>query len=124
MNQPSDPVKIAVALSGGGRTLENLLAKSQQDNCPYQIVAVISSNPKSRGIEIAEKAGLPIVLATGWESVVIGALKRGVADRRDVVDRDTRALAQRTKEILGTLDGAATADPDGDDGPVIGVEAD
>lgn len=46
-------MKIAVLLSGTGRTLENLLKH-------FQIHLVISSKPDVRGVEIARNANIPV----------------------------------------------------------------
>ena len=48
--------KIAVAVSGKGRTLQNFL----QGSYPFEVGAVISSSPKAAALAIAEKHGLPI----------------------------------------------------------------
>ncbi len=50
------PKRIAVAVSGSGRTLENLIR--HQEN--YVVAAVIVSNQKCRGYTIAENAKLPV----------------------------------------------------------------
>ena len=55
----SDPVRVAVLLSGSGRTLENLLAKIPAEGLPLRIVAVVSSRSDVRGVEVARDAGLP-----------------------------------------------------------------
>lgn len=48
-------------LSGSGRTLENLLATIDRGELDAEIVGVVSSKPGVRGIEIAERAGLPVI---------------------------------------------------------------
>ncbi len=50
---------IAVLLSGSGRTLENLLARSAAGSLPARVVAVASSRPDARGVDIARAAGVP-----------------------------------------------------------------
>jgi formyltetrahydrofolate-dependent phosphoribosylglycinamide formyltransferase len=47
-------------LSGGGRTLANLLARIDSGDLPADVVAVVSSNVNTGGVAIAEKAGIPI----------------------------------------------------------------
>lgn len=54
---PESPGRIAVAISGAGRTLKNLLEK--QSDCPYRVVGVIISRECS-GASIAVAAGLPV----------------------------------------------------------------
>jgi formyltetrahydrofolate-dependent phosphoribosylglycinamide formyltransferase len=56
-NEP-DRLRLAVLLSGTGRTLENLLARRDAGDLPVEIVAVISSRPNVRGLEIARQAGI------------------------------------------------------------------
>jgi len=56
---PESPWRLAVLLSGSGRTLANLLAVIAAGELPARIVAVVSSVPGVRGLEIAAAAGLP-----------------------------------------------------------------
>ncbi|QDT09939.1 phosphoribosylglycinamide formyltransferase [Stieleria marina] len=49
---------IAVFLSGGGRTLENLLTHRDQHGLPIDVRLVISSRSKVRGVEIGRAAGI------------------------------------------------------------------
>lgn len=53
------PWRIAVLLSGSGRTLENLLAVIARGELNATVVHVISSKPGVRGLEVAERAGIP-----------------------------------------------------------------
>ena len=55
----SDPLPTAVFLSGGGRTLDNLIRRQQTGDLPTEIRLVISSRGSARGVEIARQAGLP-----------------------------------------------------------------
>jgi formyltetrahydrofolate-dependent phosphoribosylglycinamide formyltransferase len=55
----TEPVPVAVLLSGSGRTLENFLAKIAEGTLPIQIAAVVSSRPGVRGVTIATTAGIP-----------------------------------------------------------------
>ncbi len=57
MNQR--PVKAVVLLSGGGRTLENLLSRIKDGSLDLQIAGVVSSRPGVRGLDIATQAGIP-----------------------------------------------------------------
>ncbi len=51
-------LKIAVLLSGSGRTLENLLQCRDAGDLPADIPVVISSRSQNRGVEIARAAGI------------------------------------------------------------------
>jgi len=55
----NDPARLAVLLSGSGRTLANFLAKIEAGELPATIAAVVSSRGDVRGVEIARAAGLP-----------------------------------------------------------------
>lgn len=55
-------MRLAVLLSGGGRTLENLLACSQRGELPARVAVVVSSREGVRGNDIARAAGLPLVV--------------------------------------------------------------
>ena len=52
-------LRLAVLLSGSGRSLENLLNVIERGELDAEIVAVVSSRPDVRGIEIARNAGIP-----------------------------------------------------------------
>jgi phosphoribosylglycinamide formyltransferase 1 len=54
------PLPIAVFLSGGGRTLENLIQHRDRHDLPIDIKLVISSSAGVRGVQIAKNAGLAI----------------------------------------------------------------
>ena len=57
-----NPVKnVALALSGGGRTLKNLL--DQETGKAYRISAIISSKPDSPGLQLARELGLPVFIS-------------------------------------------------------------
>jgi len=60
----------AVFLSGGGRTLENLLQQIKNGSLPIDIRLVISSSAKVRGVEVGKKAGIEtrIVLKSKYDS--------------------------------------------------------
>lgn len=60
MRQQSDlPLKLAVLLSGGGRTLSNLIEQIRRETLNASIVAVVSSVPDAGGLAIARAAGIP-----------------------------------------------------------------
>lgn len=55
---PYSPLRLAVLISGGGTTLENLLRHIQDGRLDAEIDLVISSSPAARGLEIAQRAGI------------------------------------------------------------------
>ena len=53
------PVQLGVLLSGGGRTLQNLIDRIAQGSLPARIEVVVSSHPGVKGLERAKAAGIP-----------------------------------------------------------------
>jgi phosphoribosylglycinamide formyltransferase-1 len=55
----SQPIRLAVLLSGGGTTLQNLLDRAADGRLDARVVAVVSSSAAAFGIERARRAGVP-----------------------------------------------------------------
>lgn len=55
---PVRPPRLAVLLSGTGRTLENLLGSIDSGELNAEIAMVVSSVPAVRGLEVAEAVGI------------------------------------------------------------------
>ena len=51
------PLRLGVLLSGGGRTLENLLVRIREGSLPAEVAVVIASRP-CRGVQIGRDAGI------------------------------------------------------------------
>jgi formyltetrahydrofolate-dependent phosphoribosylglycinamide formyltransferase len=56
------PLRVAVLLSGGGTTLQNLLDHAADGRMPARVVLVVSSNPEGFGLVRAEEAGVPTLV--------------------------------------------------------------
>lgn len=54
----SKPLKVAVLISGGGRTLKNFIDLSAAGELPLDIRLVVSSSMKAGGMQHAEEAGI------------------------------------------------------------------
>jgi phosphoribosylglycinamide formyltransferase 1 len=52
------PLRVAVLLSGSGRTLENLLELRARGELEIDIPVVVSSRRNVRGVEVAQRAGI------------------------------------------------------------------
>jgi phosphoribosylglycinamide formyltransferase-1 len=61
------PVRLAVLLSGGGTTLQNLIDRIADGRLSARIVVAISSRPDVRGIERARQANIPTVVVVRKE---------------------------------------------------------
>ncbi len=53
-------MKLAVLISGTGRTLHNMLERIADGKLSAEIVLVIASSPNAKGLQYAEKANIPI----------------------------------------------------------------
>lgn len=54
----SDPIKLAVLISGGGTTLKNLIDRIDAGSLNAEIALVISNNPKAGGLDFASDASI------------------------------------------------------------------
>ncbi len=58
----SAPIRLAVLISGGGRTLQNLHDRIRAGTLTARIAVVLSSRPDAHGVERARAADLPVVV--------------------------------------------------------------
>jgi phosphoribosylglycinamide formyltransferase-1 len=80
-------LRLAVLLSGSGRTLENLVESIDAGKLPATIAVVVASRGDVRGVKIAERAGVPVwVMPPGgqgvqtWSDGVFAACRTARAD--------------------------------------------
>lgn len=57
------PIRLAVCVSGGGTTLQNLIDQIRAKRLRAQIVQVVASKPRIAAIDKAVAAGIPLALA-------------------------------------------------------------
>jgi phosphoribosylglycinamide formyltransferase 1 len=57
-------LKLAVLISGGGRTLKNFIDLIDEGRLPYEIPLVVSSSPKAGGLQHARDAGIATAIFT------------------------------------------------------------
>jgi phosphoribosylglycinamide formyltransferase-1 len=62
INDP--PIRLAVCVSGGGTTLQNLIELTRSRRLNAQVVQVVASRPRIGAIARAEAAGIPLALAS------------------------------------------------------------
>lgn len=55
-------VRLAVLLSGGGTTLQNLLDRIAAGTLPAEVAVVVSSRADAQGVERARRAGVPALV--------------------------------------------------------------
>jgi phosphoribosylglycinamide formyltransferase-1 len=81
------PLRLAILLSGSGRTLENLLDHIAAGRLPASVEIVVSNRGTVRGVDVARRAGLPThVLPRGntplaaWSNAIFNACRTVNAD--------------------------------------------
>ena len=126
--RPGGSLRLGVLLSGGGRTLENLMARIRDGSLPAEVAVVVSSHPEAYGLERALRQGLR------RETVDFRSAGSGFSDRiTEILDAVGVGLVVMAREglSLGRLrrmaehrDEAGEADepgpvlPGGKEGPV------
>ena len=77
----ASPLRLGVLLSGGGRTLENILREIDGGRLAglAQVAVVIASRPGIRGIEIGEAAGVPVHVIRRKEYEKVDAYSEAMA---------------------------------------------
>jgi len=80
-----EKIKLAVLLSGGGRTLQNFIDKIAAGELDAQIVAVISSRADAYGLERAKKHSLPHFVVPARDYII-----RRENLPADILEIDTR----------------------------------
>ena len=84
---PGKRLRLAVLLSGSGRTLENLLEWIAADRLAASIEIVVSSREDVRGVRLAERAGIPVSILppagrplADWSDAVFDACRSTTPD--------------------------------------------
>jgi phosphoribosylglycinamide formyltransferase-1 len=78
MTGRADPLRLAVLLSGGGTTLQNLLDRCGDGRLPARVVQVVSSRSDAFGLERARRAGVPAVAVGRQEAGSLDEFSRRV----------------------------------------------
>ncbi|MHC4660298.1 MAG: phosphoribosylglycinamide formyltransferase [Planctomycetota bacterium] len=55
-----DKIRLAVLVSGSGRTMQNFIDLSDRGELPVEVVCCVSSDPKARGVERAKNHNIPV----------------------------------------------------------------
>jgi phosphoribosylglycinamide formyltransferase-1 len=58
----ADPIRLAVLLSGGGTTLENIFTKIEEGSLDAEVAVVIATRPDAYGLERARNHGVEAVV--------------------------------------------------------------
>jgi len=87
------PIRLAVLLSGSGRTLQNFLDLSRAGTLKAEVVKVISSLSKAYGLERASKAGIETAVVRKKDHKSVQAFSDAIAAELDECKPDLVALA-------------------------------
>jgi phosphoribosylglycinamide formyltransferase 1 len=82
------PLRLGVLISGGGRTMLNILEQIQAGQLNAEIVAVISSLNSAGGVQRAKDAGLPVTVIRTKDHPNIGAFSRRIVETLDAAKVD------------------------------------
>jgi len=81
------PLRLAVLLSGSGRTLDNLLERIVAGSLPARVETVVASRADVRGVRIAAAAGIPVTVlppagrpADAWSDEIFAVCRAARAD--------------------------------------------
>jgi formyltetrahydrofolate-dependent phosphoribosylglycinamide formyltransferase len=97
--QPPDPLRVAVLLSGTGRTLENLLARRARGELAIDVPIVIASRADVRGVEVARAAGIETHVVTRKQAPTPRELTARVAQLLAPHDIELLALAGYLRQL-------------------------
>jgi len=86
-------LRLGVLLSGGGRTLQNLLDHIRHGKLEAEVAAVVASRSGIRGIEIAKAAGLPTHLVRPKDYSTVQAYSDALVKILDEAQVDLVVLA-------------------------------
>ena len=89
----SVPIRLAVLLSGGGRSLQNLIDRIADGSLPARIEVVLSSRRGAAGLERAERHGLPARVVERREYENTDGFSRGVTEALEAFSFDLIVLA-------------------------------
>lgn len=83
MANQGKPLRLGVMISGGGRSLANLIKVIDKGALNARIAVAITSLSKIRGVEIARKAGLPVEMIRKQDHADVESFSRSIADTLD-----------------------------------------
>jgi formyltetrahydrofolate-dependent phosphoribosylglycinamide formyltransferase len=93
MNLESHSIRIAVLLSGGGTTLQNLMDRIADGRLKAQIVLVVASKPDAFGLMRAENVGIPCVVVERKKHPSTESFSQAIFERCSHAKADLVCLA-------------------------------
>jgi phosphoribosylglycinamide formyltransferase-1 len=90
---PKKRLSIAVLISGTGRTLKNLLERTEAGTLAVDIRLVIASTSQAKGLQYAEQANIPILIVERKDHDSREAFSQAIFHHCDEADVDYVVLA-------------------------------
>ncbi len=87
-----EPLRLAVLLSGSGRTLDNLLERIASGRLTATIERVVSTREDVRGVKIAAHAGVPVSVVSP-RGVAVADFSQAIFDACDACRADLVVMA-------------------------------
>jgi phosphoribosylglycinamide formyltransferase-1 len=94
------PIRLAVLLSGGGTTLQNLLDRIADGRLDARVVQVVSNNPEAFGLTRAARAGVPAAVVERKASGSREEFSRRIFDLCRAAEADLVCLAGFLQLVL------------------------
>lgn len=88
-----EKTRMAVLLSGGGRSLQNFIDLAAADELQAEIVKVVSSLSKAYGLERARAAGIATAVVRKKDHAGLGAFSQGLLAELDPAQPDLIVMA-------------------------------
>ena len=86
-------LRVVVLLSGSGRTLENFIRANDEGRIAVDFARVISSRSKVRGVEVADRAGIPLSIIPRRQFETVEAFSDAVHEVLDPEQPDLVLMA-------------------------------
>jgi phosphoribosylglycinamide formyltransferase 1 len=96
---PDRRMRLAVLLSGTGRSLKNMLDLRDAGRLPIDVVLVVSSTPSARGLQFANEAGITQAVFQTSDFALRADFSRAVFDAVRQSGADLVALAGFLKQL-------------------------
>lgn len=93
------PLRMAVLISGTGRSLLNMLQKIEAGQLSAQVCLVVASTPTARGLQYAEKGCLPIQIVDRRQYATQDAFSEVIFDGVRKAEADLVVLAGFLKQL-------------------------
>jgi formyltetrahydrofolate-dependent phosphoribosylglycinamide formyltransferase len=94
------PMRLAVFISGTGRSLHNMIQKIESGDLNAEIRVVISSTPNAKGLQYAEKSNIPIEVIESTSFASREEYSAAMFDRARDAEADIVALAGFIKRLV------------------------